>query len=139
MTLFVEGEPLDVSKLNKLATDISTLSTNLKSALASSSSTNQTQITLSQSGVTRLKGIGTTMSAEFPITLKSGVFNYLDIAENPIIVTVSVKGKMEGVVAVTVSRNPDSTNTFYVQAISTKSEKALDINWIAVQNKTISL
>jgi hypothetical protein len=136
MTLFVEGEPLDVSKLNKLATDISSLSTKLKSTMATSNNT--AQITVSQSGVQQLSGIGTTISSEIPVQLKSGIFNYLD-ANNPVIVTATVQGKMEGVVALTISKNPDSSNTFTIQAVSTKVEKGLKVNWIAVQNKIINL
>ena len=136
MTLFVEGEPLDVSKLNKLATDISSLSTKLKSTMATSN--NAAQITVSQSGVQQLSGIGTTISSEIPVQLKSGIFNYLD-ANNPVIVTATVQGKMEGVVALTISKNPDSSNTFTIQAVSTKVEKGLKVNWIAVQNKIINL
>ena len=136
MTLFVEGEPLDVSKLNKLATDISSLSTKLKSTMATSN--NAAQITVSQSGVLQLNGIGTTISSEIPVQLKSGIFNYLD-ANNPVIVTATVQGKMEGVVALTISKNPDSSNTFTIQAVSTKVEKGLKVNWIAVQNKIINL
>lgn len=132
MSYIVEGEPLDVSKINALESRITSLETKLNNAFTKS--TNGYNITVSEQGTVEIKGVGPTEVESDSIALTKQFDQ-----SKPIIVIASLldSPKIQG--KVFISTSPVQSSAFKIKAKSDSKEGKVTVSWIAVQTKTINI
>lgn len=135
MTLFADGEPLDVDKLNQLAADINKVKSEFESFSRSYNTNNNTvtsTVPIIATGSVKINA-GPNSSGR-TISIPSNVFANVD--SNPVVFVTA--GDNIGNKSVTFSVYEITRSSFVLDAHASESLGSITVNWVAVAMKTLA-